>query len=245
MSKSRMDLQTARDWSEVNRTFARTKVVAAQIKTSPTDGSGRFVALVSTFHREPDVMGDVVSPTAFDRTIVEARAKHPQNLWPVWWGHGYDNPDNSIGVITDAYVTDEGLVVEGRLAIDSSAKALEVYRGMLEDRIREWSISYGVIREHREKIDDGRGVNVLDELELLEISSVMAGANRYTRTIEVKAASRACACSSLERCAKHRPRTKRAGTCVTCGKAQSWSVQHPVPGGTVPWAQCACGALVG
>jgi HK97 family phage prohead protease len=198
-------------------------------------------------------MGDVVDPHAFDRTIVEARAKHPQNLWPVWWQHGYSEPENSIGVITDAYVTDEGLIVEGRLAVDSNAKALEVYRGMLEDRIREWSISYGVIREHKEKIN-GKSVNVLDELELLEISSVMAGANRYTRTLQVKGAgarTRACGCSALQLCRQHAAkldasqRTKRAGRCPTYGKTQTFNVQPPVPSGTVPWAQCACGALVG
>jgi hypothetical protein len=77
MTRARMNRQTARDFQQVNRTFARTKTITAEIKRSPSDGSGVFVALVSTFDLEPDAMGDVVGRHAFDRTVNEARANHP------------------------------------------------------------------------------------------------------------------------------------------------------------------------
>jgi HK97 family phage prohead protease len=187
MTKTKMVLerQTARDLSDVMRTFSRVKTIRAPITKAPTDGSGTFVAIVSTFGPPPDRQGDIVDRHAFDRTITEAYVEHPGALWPVYWNHMYEDPANVIGVITAAAATDEGLVVEGKLAIETSDRALEVYRGMLEDRVREWSISYGVVRQHVDTWS-GEKVMVLDELELLEISAVTAGANIFTRTLAVK-----------------------------------------------------------
>jgi HK97 family phage prohead protease len=184
-TRVRMNRTTARDFQEVNRSFARTKTITAEIKRSPSDGSGVFVALVSTFDLEPDSQGDVIGRHAFDRTVNEARVKHPDALFPVWWQHSYSDPSAAIGLITRAVIDDAGLVVEGRLNIDTNEKALGVYEGLLEGTIREWSISYGIVAEHRENIN-GKDVNVLDELELLEISAVMRGANANTRTLSVK-----------------------------------------------------------
>jgi Caudovirus prohead serine protease len=62
---------------------------------------------------------------------------------------------------------------------------MNVYEGLLGNRIREWSIAYG-INKAREDTWNGEHVRYLDELELLEISAVYSGANRFTRTIEVR-----------------------------------------------------------
>jgi hypothetical protein len=56
---------------------------------------------------------------------------------------------------------------------------------MLEDRIREWSIGFSVIDEH-EGDWEGKSVNYLDRVELLEVSAVWSGANRFTQTLAVK-----------------------------------------------------------
>jgi HK97 family phage prohead protease len=184
----RVSLETARTLSEVRRVTSNLhiKQVRARVTKSPTDGSGRFVALVSTFGPPPDDGGDIISPGAYDGTITRAKVEHPRELWPVWWQHGYQDPANSIGIITDAATTSEGLLVEGRLDIDNSETAARVYEGLLDGRIREWSISFAVIREHDGEWD-GKAAHFLDELELLEISSVVAGMNRFTRTLDVKA----------------------------------------------------------
>ena len=68
---------------------------------------------------------------------------------------------------------------------------MAVYQGMLEDTIREWSIGFGVVEAHKDlwtdpDTGDQYEVRYLDELELLEISAVMAGANRFTETLAVK-----------------------------------------------------------
>jgi hypothetical protein len=62
---------------------------------------------------------------------------------------------------------------------------MNVYEGLLGNRIREWSIAYG-INKAREDTWNGEHVRYLDELELLEISAVYSGANRFTRTVEVR-----------------------------------------------------------
>lgn len=53
-------------------------------------------------------------------------------------------------------------------------------------RLNEFSIGYATIAEHREKSADFGEFNVLDTVEILEISVVYAGDNRFTRLVEVK-----------------------------------------------------------
>jgi HK97 family phage prohead protease len=189
MSKDiKMSKETAKDLADVMRVFSRTKVTTAVVTKAPTDGSGRFTALVNTYGPPPDLDGDIVSPGAWDQTITEAYVEHPGSLFPVWWAHGYHDPANSIGNITAAASTPKGLVVEGRLQIDHSEKALEVYHALLDGRIREWSVSYNIIREHKGEWE-GKACNYLDECSLLEVSACFQGANTFTRTLEVKAAN--------------------------------------------------------
>jgi hypothetical protein len=64
---------------------------------------------------------------------------------------------------------------------------LEVYHALLDDRLREWSIGYGITSEHTATWN-GEQVQVLTEVELLEISCVHKGANRLTRTLDIKTA---------------------------------------------------------
>jgi len=173
-----------RDLAAITRKFGEVKYLSAKIKQSPTDGSGRFVAVVSTFGPPPDTQGDIVSPGAFRASIAEASVKYPGSLWPVFWMHGYDDPENAIGVVVAAAETGEGLVIEGQLDLDNE-RAMNVYEGLLGNRIREWSIAYGIDDFHWGDWEDEL-VCYLDELELLEISAVCSGANRFTRTIEVR-----------------------------------------------------------
>jgi HK97 family phage prohead protease len=176
--------ELSRDLAAITRKLGEVKYLSAKIKQSPTDGSGRFVAVVSTFGPPPDTQNDIVSPGAFRASIGEASVKYPGALWPIFWMHRYDDPENVIGVVVAAAETSEGLVIEGQLDLDNE-RAMNVYEGLLGNRIREWSIAYG-INKAREDTWNGEHVRYLDELELLEISAVYSGANRFTRTIEVR-----------------------------------------------------------
>jgi len=179
-----MDKQTARDLNSVMRKFTEVKYVSARIKQSPTDGSGRFVAAVSTYGPPPDTQNDIISPNAFGASIAEAYVKYPGALWPILWMHDYSDPEMVIGVVTAAAETSRELLIQGQLDL-SNKRALHVYEGMLGDRIREWSIGYAVHEFHWGDWED-KSVRFLDQVELLEISAVINGANRFTRTIEVR-----------------------------------------------------------
>jgi HK97 family phage prohead protease len=179
-----MDVQTARALNSVMRKFTEVKYLSAKIKQSPTDGSGRFVAAVSTFGGPPDTQNDIISPNAFAASIAEASAKYPGALWPVLWMHDYSDPEMVLGVVTAAAETSRELLIQGQLDLENK-RALHVYEGMLGDRIREWSIGYAVHEFHWGDWED-MSVRFLDQVELLEISAVINGANRFTRTVEVR-----------------------------------------------------------
>jgi HK97 family phage prohead protease len=183
----KMDRKTANDLADVMAALARSdrrvKTAAATLKTAPTDGSGIFTAIVSTFDREPDTQGDVIGPQAFDRTIEEWRL-NDRDL-PIYWNHMYSDPGNAIGIVTSMHAVGHGLLVEGKLDLENG-RAQKVYEGMLFGSIAEFSIAYSVIAEHREEIPPYGEVNVLDEVALLEVSVVTAGANRHTQLLDVK-----------------------------------------------------------
>src|SRR6185436_16822767 len=94
---SRMNRDTANDLSEVFHTLGRRKFATATVKRSPTDGSGRFTAIVSTFGPPPDAQGDVISPGAFLKSIADWRARDVRPT--VCWGHDYKNPSAAISLI--------------------------------------------------------------------------------------------------------------------------------------------------
>jgi HK97 family phage prohead protease len=172
---------------------SRRKITKARITKSPSDGSGRFVALVSTFGLPPDDQGDVIDRWAYARYIADAVARN--RMPSVWWGHGYSDPQNAIGRITKMGTTDEGLVVEGQLSLDN-ARALNVYEGMLRGTINEFSIGYIVLAEHKESSPQYGTYSVLTEVSLSEISVVYAG----------RIGSRGCSTSRATRRAATRPR---------------------------------------
>lgn len=160
------------------------QLITAQMKRTPTDGSGRFTALVSTFSSTPDSQGDIVLRGAYRDTIAEW-ARRPRKM-ALWWNHAYSDPGSAIGTVFAMRETEEGLVVEGMLNL-SNAKAQHVYEGMLASTVGEFSIGYNVAPEDYETVGD---VRYLRRVELLEISVVSMGANRETRLLSVKSAPR-------------------------------------------------------
>jgi HK97 family phage prohead protease len=185
----RLDRATAQVAAEVVRSIhadgLRRKTVQATLKSVPSDGSGVFTAVVSTIGPPPDYDNEIISPGAFDATLTEASVEHPGELFPLYYMHDYQDPDNAIGMIERAVVTDNKLVVDGRLNIDSNTKAMSVYGRMLEGVLREFSISFAVVAEH-DGLWEGKSVHYLDVLTILEVSVVMAGANPYTRLVALK-----------------------------------------------------------
>jgi hypothetical protein len=198
----------------------RTKTAPLALKSAPTDGSGSFTAVVSTFGPPPDAQGDVIAVGAFDRSIAEWRRRRN---WPVvWWMHHYDDPQNAVGKVTSMQATNREVIVRARLDL-ASDRAQKVYEGMLTDRLREFSIGYGV---HAEHYDFGMKANVIDELEVIEISIVHSGANRHTQLLEIKSAPTRARCRAghpLPAAKVLAPGTHPAARCATCGRICVWA----------------------
>ncbi len=135
----------------------RTKIVPLQIKTVPTDGSGEFTGLASTFGGEPDFQGDVVEYGAFAESII--RWKQLGDFPPVGLNHDYNTASSRIGKLTSMLEIPEGLLVSGQLHLKSEA-AMAAYEAMLTGALDALSIGYGVIEQHKR----ADGVNVLTRL---------------------------------------------------------------------------------
>jgi HK97 family phage prohead protease len=78
---------------------------------------------------------------------------------------------------------DAGLYVQGRLDLDESETAREVWRSMKAGRL---GLSFGFLAT--ETSDRGDGVKVIEAIDLFEVSVTAAPANADTRILSTKAA---------------------------------------------------------
>jgi HK97 family phage prohead protease len=155
-------------------------VTATLRKVDTASGEGAFTAIVSTFGPPPDTANDVIAHGAYDQTLADWRSRGD---WPaVWWMHDYEDPNSAIGVLTGMHVIEQGLLVNGQLDMNHERSKI-VFEGMMSGRIKEFSIGYAVTREH---YDNAADYNVLDVIEVVEVSVVFAGANRNTHIIDIK-----------------------------------------------------------
>lgn len=158
------------------------KTAAAQVKaTADDDGKGQFTAVVSVFDTV-DSYRDVVRKGAFTATLTEW--KDSGDSIPVIWTHNAHDAFAHIGYVTEAKETDEGLEITGQLDLDNPTGA-QVYKLLKGRRIREFSFGY-IVREAAEAELEGKYVRELRDVELLEVSPTMVGANRGTRLLGVK-----------------------------------------------------------
>lgn len=173
----------------------RTKTVAFDVKATGPDAEpglaeGEFIAYASTFDRDPDAYGDIIAPGAFAKTLEEWEEKGAPI--PLFFGHRLDDPDFNIGEILEAKEDAVGLVVTGRIDMESP-KGPQVYRLLKAGRLRELSFSYTVRDSAVVDLDptsEAAGqANELRDVDLLEVSLVQVGANRHTSVLAVKAAA--------------------------------------------------------
>jgi HK97 family phage prohead protease len=101
---------------------------------------------------------------------------------PLHWNHEGD-AHNVIGSVDPHTMreTDQGLEVSGRLDLNDSDTAREAWRSM---RNNAMSLSFGYVTTKSHKRSDG--VQVLEELDLFEISIVPAPAQPDTRIVRMK-----------------------------------------------------------
>jgi HK97 family phage prohead protease len=164
------------------------KITAAALSKGAEEGT--FVGYASTFETDPDLAGDVVARGAFTQSIADWRAR---GSWPpVLWNHDTDDPNAAIGVVTDMKEDGRGLLVSGVLDL-SHPPAEAVWRAMKSGRITTFSFAYSILQEHRREPDF---VNVLEVLDVLEVSVTPKPANRSARLVSLKGANTSTAGSN-------------------------------------------------
>lgn len=159
-----------------------------ELKAEADGPRGLFAARVSVFGNV-DRNGDRVMPTAFDGTI--ARWKTSGRKIPVIWSHEHSDPESYIGEVDpgDVKTTKEGLIVAGRLFIDSDIpevqrRAVQVYNLLKEGLVHNWSFAYEV---KDERIADDLAREIL-EAEIFEVGPTLIGANPRAETLQVASA---------------------------------------------------------
>jgi len=137
------------------------------------DATGSVQAAFSVFN-VIDSDGDVVKPSAFT---------DGQEV-PMCWAHQWDQP---IGRGT-VKVGRKQAIFDGHFFLDTAA-GMEAYKTVKAmDNLQEWSFGFRVLEAEDGEFED-RGVQFLKKLELFEVSPVLVGANRETRTVDIKGAN--------------------------------------------------------
>lgn len=149
-----------------------TKQFEFKFTAEPT--RGLIKGLASPFFAEPDSQGDVVAAGAFRKTLKGG------NPVAMLWSHDTSRP---VGKWTRLKETDEGLVVEGKLNLDTEA-GRDAFAHVKAGDATGLSIGYIVPQGGYDLRDDGG--RMLKELELMEISLVAIPSARSARITETK-----------------------------------------------------------
>jgi HK97 family phage prohead protease len=163
------------------------KAVSGQFNVDEAQGIVEcFVAAVGN----KDSVGDIVAPGAFDGSL---RRRKPR----VVWGHDWNQPIGKVLAIEEVPATDPrlpekmraagvgGLLARVQFNLQSERGREAFHSVAFFGTDQEWSIGYKTIRA---TYDPNHQANVLQEVELFEVSPVLHGANQLTGTISIKAA---------------------------------------------------------
>jgi len=161
------------------------KHFACALQVKALAGDGVFSGYASVFN-QVDQQNEIVEPGAFARTL---RLASRQNRMPAMlWMH---DPTMPIGLWLSLREDDNGLAVEGRLALRTQ-KGADAYELLKLGALTGLSIGYRVVES---KIEPKRKARILTDVDLFEISLVTFPANEAARVNEVKRGIRGSAFS--------------------------------------------------
>jgi len=135
------------------------------------DGFFYFSGYGST--RDLDLVNDIVEPTAFNDSL---KKKLPVMLWQ----HDRDIP---IGVYTEAVPDSKGLKVRGKMPLDDDFVRGRVVPQMKAGSVAALSIGFRTIKAD---MDHDKGIRIIKEADLLEISLVTFPANPEAQITALK-----------------------------------------------------------
>ena len=135
-----------------------------------------------------DSVGDVIIPGAFAKSLARRKPR-------VVWGHDWNSPIGKVLEIEeipphDKRISDKmraagvgGLYVKVQFNLGSERGKQAFSDVMFYGHEQEWSIGYKTLRK---TYDSDIQANILQEVELYEVSPVLHGANNLTSTLSVK-----------------------------------------------------------
>jgi len=169
-------------------TIPEVEVKAVRNATISVDKAEGIVEAFAAAIGNKDSVGDIIAPGAFAKSLQRRKPR-------VVWGHNWNEPIGKVLEITEVPSSDPRLPVKmksagvGGLFVKvqfnlASERGREAFASVLffgEDQ--EWSIGYKTLVGN---YDPARSANLLQEVELYEVSPVLHGANNLTGTISVK-----------------------------------------------------------
>lgn len=161
-------------------TSFRTKTLKTQPQDFTNGENGSISGYFATFdHDHGDSYGDVIAKNSFLGTI--ARRKKTGHPFALCFNHDFSC---IIGRVTDIGEDNKGAYFTAEFF--PTEKAQEVRNIVKSGVLWQFSFGYSVLDQGKVKAEDGTTVNELREIELLEISIVLAPANPRSVITDVK-----------------------------------------------------------
>ncbi len=142
---------------------------------------GKVAGFFSTYDKTPDSYGDIIEPGAFTETLEKRKATgHP---FPLCLNHDFSDV---IGACDSIEEKEKGPFVEASLF--DTGRAQEVRTWLKSGAIYQFSFAYDVLqrRDPTEEEKKAGVLNVLQKIELFEVSVVTVPANQNAVVTDVK-----------------------------------------------------------
>lgn len=143
--------------------------------------AGKVAGFFSTYDKVPDSYGDIIEPGAFTKTI--AKRKETGHPFPLCFNHDFSDVIGACDTIEEKEI---GPYVEASFL--DITRAQDVRKMLLSGAIYQFSFAYDVLKR-RDPTPDEKALgitNVLQEVELFEVSIVTVPANQNAVVTDVK-----------------------------------------------------------
>jgi HK97 family phage prohead protease len=148
-----------------------------RVTKSPSDGSGYFEGLASTWEVDRD--NERFAFGAWSESVFEWQktASYPA----LFYDHKSKDPNDIIGQVISMKETVDGLWIAAQLDLTND-RAVAAYERLLSGVLNTMSVGFIYELKHR----DDNGVTVIDRAELLEVSLTPVPSNAGARVTQVK-----------------------------------------------------------
>ena len=161
-----------------------------QFEIKSLSDTGEVTGYFSTFDVIADSYGDIVAPSAFDKTIKQrAETGRP---FPLVWNHQMDDPELIIGQVDSIKNDERGALMTGHFY--DTPKAQAARNLVKEGAVYQFSFAYDIesAREPNdaEKAQDPKIKQVLEGINLIEVTITPTPANPRAEVLSAKSGRR-------------------------------------------------------